>query len=1671
MIMKNTIDKKIKSPARQFAQLISALFIMLGFSVFVSAQPANSYVFSTSAGVTLETLTSPTQILNSGLDDSQSGIRLIGFTFNFGGTAYTQFSASSNGLMRLGAATVATTFGNNIGTGTFPQLCPWWDDTHTASDGGIFMQVLGSAPNRKLVVEWHVRNLAESSPGTYTKTYQAWLFESSDVIQYVYGSMTNGNSSGTGPGASVGIATASGVLSCVNSTTLHTNQTTTFNNLQTPPGEGRAYTFSPPSGPPPPANDVCGASVLLICGQTVTGTTINSTFSAAEANFGTCAPYSSGDVWYQIIGNGLTMTADLCSGTSYDSYMAVYSGSCGALTCVSSNDDNCGLQSQVSWLSVNGTTYFIRIGGFSSETGNFTLAVNCVSSIPNDFCTGAIPVSCGQTVSGTTVGAAADVAPFCGTSDGTGGGVWYSLVGDGSLVTVTTCNPGSDYDTKLRVFTGTCGSLICETGNDDFSCSFSGLRSSVTFSSVVGTTYYILVHGFSTAQGNFEVSVSCASPPPNDICSNAITVTCPQTVSGSTTLAGPDVAPVCGTTDGTGGGVWYRFVGTGQTVRMHTCNAATNYDTKIRVYTGTCGSLVCETGNDDFACSFSGLRSQVVFSSVLGTDYFILVHGFSTAVGDFELTVECAGPCVVGTASANLAVACGAVLNGVYELSLDNWSGDLQWQEEFPFGTSTWVNIGGATFSPVVLNIPNAGPRRFRAEVSGFCTGGPVHSNNVDFLLDDPAAPTNPIGISGCGSAAGDISVTPAGSFEVRWYDAASGGTLLGTGSTLSGISVTTSTDYYATSYNAATDCESSTRTKVTAIVNPFPDINLTNSNPVICNPGVAPNSSALSANVNNGGPGNAVFTNGTLISIPAVGTSGIAGPYPSTIVISGLPSSTPVQSVTLTGLSHTFLNDIDMVLVSPTGIPVVIMSDVGGFGPGVSGATFTLQDGAPAIPASSIPSSGTYSPTNSGATDTYVAPGPGSLTQATPTLASFTGDPNGAWSLYIVDDVGGDAGTLNSWSITFLGGQSFSFTWTPTTGLSGTTSGTISGSDASLVTAQPSDDQTYTVTMTNIQTGCSSTASTSITVNKAPDIVSLQSATLNGGVATPFPPLPQFLDIPEFTEINSCDKVVNYTLDINGTPDPAEQVGGLTYSFTGATSGSGDGTGGGSAFGRDIPTGRTTVTVNATNVCGSQSKVFRVTVSDNVAPVITPIPVPVTNTNGGECASLVQLVQPDFNNGGLFDNCPNASIIFAGRSDGRSQFEPYFAGITTVTWQATDASANTSTATQEIEVVNFKPEITSFVSNSGNIIFANQSTTFTATFDDEDGGGTHTVKFYRDKNDAVPASTRILGPDCMQLCDGIRSYSVTSEEIFFATSMVSEPKVEVLDGCNTAADQQPGVSTIQYFAVAVPGQQFTTAGGHFTMPTGGIPSAFEGMRVNFGNVVKKATNGNSFKGQLEMNIHFADQTDWRVHTDNGTNQDITWDYLTIGGCSLATFRGSVRLNGQTGYKVLVQQSDKDRNPSTSNFIRVKVTTNSGALIFDTQPGLTEALTSGNGGAAAIITALDGGAIKVQPSAQQNQSCTLRMEEGSLERDALQNIPNPFSGQTEIRFSVPQDGQYTLKVYNYLGQEVTTLFQGEASTGTRYSVMFDGSHHESGIYTYSLTGANVSETRRMNLVW
>ena len=168
-------------------------------------------------------------------------------------------------------------------------------------------------------------------------------------------------------------------------------------------------------------------------------------------------------------------------------------------------------------------------------------------------------------------------------------------------------------------------------------------------------------------------------------------------------------------------------------------------------------------------------------------------------------------------------------------------------------------------------------------------------------------------------------------------------------------------------------------------------------------------------------------FSNTAAITIPDVGN---ASPYPSTVTVAGvgtIPATPGSVQVTINGFSHTFPDDVGIVLVGPTGA-ALLLQDGAGDDPMVD-VTYTLSDtGATQLPDTGVWGPGTYKPT-AYVEDNFPAPGPGTTYGnpgpaggGTATFASIFGgtNANGVWSLYVVDFVAGEAGAIaGGWSLT----------------------------------------------------------------------------------------------------------------------------------------------------------------------------------------------------------------------------------------------------------------------------------------------------------------------------------------------------------------------------------------------------------------------------------------------------------------------------------------------------------------------------------------------------------------------------------------------------------------------------------------------------------------------------
>ena len=144
------------------------------------------------------------------------------------------------------------------------------------------------------------------------------------------------------------------------------------------------------------------------------------------------------------------------------------------------------------------------------------------------------------------------------------------------------------------------------------------------------------------------------------------------------------------------------------------------------------------------------------------------------------------------------------------------------------------------------------------------------------------------------------------------------------------------------------------------------------------------------------------------------------ATPYPSSITVTGLAGTVAKVVVTLQGFSHTYPEDIDLILVGPGGQKVALMGAVGA-DTAVSGLTLTFDDDAASQLGAPL-TSGTWLPSGSVAS----MPGAAPAAQYGSALTDFIGStPNGTWSIYAADAASGDTGSISGgWKIAVTAGE-----------------------------------------------------------------------------------------------------------------------------------------------------------------------------------------------------------------------------------------------------------------------------------------------------------------------------------------------------------------------------------------------------------------------------------------------------------------------------------------------------------------------------------------------------------------------------------------------------------------------------------------------------------------------
>ena len=254
---------------------ISAIIGITAFAFVgkVEGQSTANYTFATNAtgslaadlnSNTVDMTTGTTTAVAADVDNGVLAATNIGFDFFFYGARYTQFSATSNGLIGLGGTAVSNaTYLASGGSTTTPRLGAFVADLRTGISGKVHYKVVGTAPNRCLVVEFlNMSLMYVGTPGSSDGTYQVRLYETTGVVEYVYGAMarnagtlcstctpTIGFSVGTLINQTASVTTST--HTCSNAATFNSNTystSTTITDLNSAAnGSRRNYRWTPTS--------------------------------------------------------------------------------------------------------------------------------------------------------------------------------------------------------------------------------------------------------------------------------------------------------------------------------------------------------------------------------------------------------------------------------------------------------------------------------------------------------------------------------------------------------------------------------------------------------------------------------------------------------------------------------------------------------------------------------------------------------------------------------------------------------------------------------------------------------------------------------------------------------------------------------------------------------------------------------------------------------------------------------------------------------------------------------------------------------------------------------------------------------------------------------------------------------------------------------------------------------------------------------------------------------------------------------------------------------------------------------------------------------------------------------------------------------------------------------
>ena len=403
---------------------------------------------------------------------------------------------------------------------------------------------------------------------------------------------------------------------------------------------------TPPAPPSPPANDECAGVIALTvnadlsCGTVTAGTTAGATASA-EADDVTGTPNT--DVWYSFVATDTAHRIEISNvvnqgggtSTSTDMGMGVYdaTGGCMSLTFVDDSDPN---TLNLTGLTAS-TTYYVRVYGWSTSVqyNNFDICVGTTPTGPaNDVIGGAIPITpspagTGCTTAGFTLNFSTDGTTDSGLNNTCNG----SDTGLDQFFTWTATTDGLLWNDAAP---GNPGITIIDSGGTQIDCAGTFAADDTVLSGwTIGDVLTIQILDFGAAVSDVAFCLeefTLPTPPANDDCGGAISLTVNADVACGTTLVGGTLVGATASADGDNGigtpndDVWYSFTATNESHKIELQNIAGNStDLVHELLSGTCGSLASLSITDPNTSTATGLT--------IGDVYYLRVFSFAATGG------------------------------------------------------------------------------------------------------------------------------------------------------------------------------------------------------------------------------------------------------------------------------------------------------------------------------------------------------------------------------------------------------------------------------------------------------------------------------------------------------------------------------------------------------------------------------------------------------------------------------------------------------------------------------------------------------------------------------------------------------------------------------------------------------------------------------------------------------------------------------------------------------------------------------------------------------------------------------------------------------------------------------------------------------------------------------